>query len=1062
MRTTSKIAFGAFACGIGLLVVCCPGSARAQTLTSPAGIQVNGTVHASVRDGQGRTIIGGIFSSAGSQSTPRTNLARFNADGTLDQAWNPAPVGLIVWSLALAAGGNVIVGGEFSSIGGAARNNIAKVSSSGAGAADTSWNPGANSAVYALTADASGNLYAGGSFTTLGGQPRNYIARLSMATGAVDSSWNPNANALVYALALGNTGHVYAGGRFTTIGGQARARLAKLATTGTGAPDAQWNPGVGTPTTPDEVSALALDTSSNIFVGGRFGTAGSLARNNIAKIATSGAGVVDASWNPGSNGYVREMAFDGSGNLYVGGDFTSIGNVTRRYLAKLSSSGAGTVNAAWDPNPNNALFSLMLDPSGNVCVGGGFSAILGQARGNYACVTPTASVSPPTCTFTATPGSFVAGTVSIVTLVASCTPGSTNYAFNSTGSPSLLGGGTVAGDGSSATVTASFASTSPGTYTYSVTASNSGGTSTPAIATVTVLPASPPACTITATPSTFASGTATTVSLAATCTNSPTSYSWSPTAGAPAVTGTGANVTAAFPASTVAGTYSYSLSATNPAGTAGAVVQVTVTGIAAAAPACVLNAPSYYIVNQPAVTLSATCTPAATSYVWTGGACANTTGPTCVVSPAATTSYSVAGRNAGGTGRADRKTVVVATQPFPVTVTSNITPTSSTATALVQPRPQDAGAATSIYVFAHVPLNRVSSIAPDGTDGPKRFEKADATSECVLAQLLSNGQLIGVTTASMQAYVTGVLSSQGQSVNILNNVPTPNIAGATFFVGYGSTATLMFSNGTFQGVVTIPGTAQCNTTLLGSSPARTPDSLTGLWWNSGESGWGIHMTQRRGVVFAAMYTYDAAGNPKWYVASNCAMNTVSMPSGNCIGTLYEVAGPAFFNTPFNPAAVSVTPVGSLQVNFQNAGNAAMSYSVNANGRTVSLTRQLFASGPLPPAIDYTDLWWNPDESGWGLALTQQYGVMFLAWYVYDASGRPIWYVASNCVVSGSSCAGDLYRTTGPPLGPAFDASRVQVFQAGTVSLSFTDANNATLVYTVNGVREVKFIRRQEF
>ena len=123
---------------------------------------------------------------------------------------------------------------------------------------------------------------------------------------------------------------------------------------------------------------------------------------------------------------------------------------------------------------------------------------------------------------------------------------------------------------------------------------------------------------------------------------------------------------------------------------------------------------------------------------------------------------------------------------------------------------------------------------------------------------------------------------------------------------------------------------------------------------------------------------------------------------------------------------------------------------------------MFQSGSTPPAIDYTDLWWNPNESGWGMEITQQYSVMFLAWYVYDSAGKPMWYVAPDCVVVGNGCSGSLYRTTGPALGPTFNPSAVQVFTADTVSLSFSDANNGTLSYTVNGASASKTITRQLF
>jgi len=97
-----------------------------------------------------------------------------------------------------------------------------------------------------------------------------------------------------------------------------------------------------------------------------------------------------------------------------------------------------------------------------------------------------------------------------------------------------------------------------------------------------------------------------------------------------------------------------------------------------------------------------------------------------------------------------------------------------------------------------------------------------------------------------------------------------------------------------------------------------------------------------------------------------------------------------------------------------------------------------------------------------MAITQQASLMFLAWYVYDSSGKPMWYVASNCAVSGSGCSGALYRTTGPAFGPTFDSSKVRVFTVGSVTLTFNDADHGTLSYTVDGVSGTKSITRQTF
>jgi hypothetical protein len=247
------------------------------------------------------------------------------------------------------------------------------------------------------------------------------------------------------------------------------------------------------------------------------------------------------------------------------------------------------------------------------------------------------------------------------------------------------------------------------------------------------------------------------------------------------------------------------------------------------------------------------------------------------------------------------------------------------------------------------------------------------------------------------------------------------------------------------------------------SSAHATGPLSGLWWNANESGWGVHFTQRGNNVFAAWYTYDARGNPKWYVSTCALPNGTIGTIGICNGTVYEVSGPTFFGTSFNPALVNPVNAGALQVNFQSADNGSMTYSgIAGQTRTVAITRQPLSGGTAPPAINYTDIWWGGlAESGWGMAITQQFNTIFLAWYVYDATGKPMWYVAT-CTLNGTTCAGDLLRTTGPPFGATFDASQVHSFVAGTVSVDFTDGNNATLSYTVNRVSGTKNITRQLF
>ena len=243
--------------------------------------------------------------------------------------------------------------------------------------------------------------------------------------------------------------------------------------------------------------------------------------------------------------------------------------------------------------------------------------------------------------------------------------------------------------------------------------------------------------------------------------------------------------------------------------------------------------------------------------------------------------------------------------------------------------------------------------------------------------------------------------------------------------------------------------------------------VTGLWWNPSESGWGLFLSQRQNMVFAAWYTYDELGKPTWYVAPNCELKTDGT-NGDCYSYFYEVKGPKFFGQTFDSAAANVVNLGSVHLTFTDVDHASFTYTfVSTTGvgasRTIPVIRQIFdvQQGAAPP-VDYTDLWWNPSESGWGLTIAHQFDTIFLAWYVYDAAGNPTWFVVPNCVVTQSTCSGVVYSTTGPALGPTFDSSQVRVATVGSANVVFTDANNAVLSYTVNGIPGTKSITRQLF
>ena len=78
--------------------------------------------------------------------------------------------------------------------------------------------------------------------------------------------------------------------------------------------------------------------------------------------------------------------------------------------------------------------------------------------------------------------------------------------------------------------------------------------------------------------------------------------------------------------------------------------------------------------------------------------------------------------------------------------------------------------------------------------------------------------------------------------------------------------------------------------------------------------------------------------------------------------------------------------------------------------------------------NFSDQWWNPNESGWGASVLQQYDTLFVDLFVYAPDGRPTWYTAAARFQPQSGrtlFAGDLYVTSGPWFGAFFNPAAVR-------------------------------------
>lgn len=124
-----------------------------------------------------------------------------------------------------------------------------------------------------------------------------------------------------------------------------------------------------------------------------------------------------------------------------------------------------------------------------------------------------------------------------------------------------------------------------------------------------------------------------------------------------------------------------------------------------------------------------------------------------------------------------------------------------------------------------------------------------------------------------------------------------------------------------------------------------------------------------------------------------------------------------------------------------------------------------SSNGIVPFANVTALWWIASESGWGLNLIHRPGsnIVFGTWYTYGADGKRTWIVMpSGSWSSPNTYTGTLYATSGSAFDRPYDASQHTITPVGAGTLTFSDANNGTWTYSVNGLTGVKNIRRFEF
>ena len=330
----------------------------------------------------GQIVIGGRFSTF--NGVNRTCVARLNADGSLDPAFDPgAGPNNNVAALAVQPDGKVLIAGPFNYLNGLAWNYVARLRADGS--ADVGFATGATNApnyyVNTVALQPDGKVLIGGQFSGVGGTPCGGIARLN-TNGTLDATFNagtglggdlynaPQAS----ALGLQSTGKILVGGIFNTINGVSQNCLARL--NSDGSLDTTFNAGVAGPAgdgTPG-VASLAVLPQDKIMVVGSFTSVNGYGRS-IARLNADGS--VDTTFDPGLGTVnIESVAVQGDGKVVIGGNFRQFNGISRVGVARLNSD--GSLDLTFNPGTGAiGVQCVAVQPDGKTLIGGEFSQFNG-------------------------------------------------------------------------------------------------------------------------------------------------------------------------------------------------------------------------------------------------------------------------------------------------------------------------------------------------------------------------------------------------------------------------------------------------------------------------------------------------------------------------------------------------------------------------------------------------------------------------------------------------------------------------------------------------------------
>ena len=344
----------------------------------------------------GKIIVGGFFTTFNNVTARR--IARLNSDGTIDTDFisnTGTGFNSIVTTLEIQPDGKILAGGGFTSFNGNQSPRIARLNSDGTrdSAFITNIGTGSTGELTRLKNLPGSKILVGGFFTGFNRELANNVTVLN-SNGTIDPfpGLQFGANAAVLEVAVQSNNQIIVGGNFTKFNNVLSSGIVRLSSDGT--LDSVFTNNIGQGATQGfgggpGVTAVAIQSSGHILVGGSFTSFNGFSANGIVRLNPNGTRDSGFFGN-GQSRSVQSIVIQPDGKILISGDFTVFDGVVSNGIVRLNSNGTrdtvfnnnlGTAAGSF-PIPN--INVMMLQPDGKILIAGGFSIFNGVNINNFA------------------------------------------------------------------------------------------------------------------------------------------------------------------------------------------------------------------------------------------------------------------------------------------------------------------------------------------------------------------------------------------------------------------------------------------------------------------------------------------------------------------------------------------------------------------------------------------------------------------------------------------------------------------------------------------------------